>query len=191
MVHVRDALSRDTVGVRIVLLVVALAALFSACGGQKPSSSLPQPARELKVESTAFRDGGEIPRRYSCDGPGESPPLTWSGVPPDTRELALLVEDPDADRFVHWTVLRIPPGTRTIEEDSLPDDAIETDNSFGDRGWGGPCPPDGDPPHRYVFAVYALRAPLDLDESASPDEVRAALAQQALARGVLTGRFDR
>jgi Raf kinase inhibitor-like YbhB/YbcL family protein len=73
----------------------------------------------------------------------------------------------------------------------VPDDAIETDNSFGDRGWGGPCPPDGDPPHRYVFAVYALRAPLDLDESASPDEVRAALAQQALARGVLTGRFDR
>jgi Raf kinase inhibitor-like YbhB/YbcL family protein len=191
VVHVRDALSRDTVGVRIVVLVAALAALLSACGGQKPSSSLPEPAGELKLASTAFRDGGEIPRRYSCDGPGESPPLTWSGVPRDTRELALLVEDPDAERFVHWTVLRIPPGTREIEEDSLPDDAIETDNSFGERGWGGPCPPDGDPPHRYVFAVYALRAPLDLDESASPDEVRAALARQALARGLLTGRFGR
>ena len=176
---------------RIVVLVLALAALLSACDGQKPRASLPETAGKLTVQSTAFRDGGTIPRRYSCDGPGVSPPLTWSGVPRATRELALVVEDPDADRFVHWTVLRIPPGTRAVEEDSLPPDAIETDNSFGERGWGGPCPPNGDPPHRYVFAVYALRAPLELDESASPDEVRAALGRQALARGVLTGRFDR
>lgn len=171
--------------------MVTLAALFSACGGQKPSSSLPAPAGELKVQSTEFPDGGEIPRRYSCDGPGLSPPLTWSGVPRETRELALLVEDLDAERFVHWTVLRIPPGARSIEEDERPPDSIETDNSFGERGWGGPCPPDGDPPHRYVFAVYALKAPLDLNESASPDEVRVALASHALARGLLTGRFDR
>ena len=166
--------------------------LLQACSdSRKASAPLPAASAELRLQSTAFRDGGEIPRRYSCDGPVVSPPLTWSGVPRGTRELALVVEDPDADRFVHWTVLRIPPETREVEEDAVPADAIETDNSFGERGWGGPCPPDGDPPHRYVFAVYALRAPLGLDESASPDEVRAALAGQALARGLLTGRFGR
>jgi Raf kinase inhibitor-like YbhB/YbcL family protein len=176
---------------RIAVLVLAVAALLQACGGDKPSAPLPEPKGELTLHSTAFTDGGELPRRYTCDGAGRSPPLTWSGVPRGARELALVVEDPDADRFVHWTVLRIPPETTGVEENGVPSGAIETDNSFGDRGWGGACPPDGDPPHRYVFALYALRAPLGLDEGARPDEVRRALSQQALARGTLTARFER
>ena len=68
---------------------------------------------------------------------------------------------------------------------------MQTENGFGDRGWGGPCPPEGDAPHRYTFALYALSAPLGLDASASPDDVRSALAGKALARGVLTARYGR
>jgi Raf kinase inhibitor-like YbhB/YbcL family protein len=112
-------------------------------------------------------------------------------VPPQARELALVVEDPDAGRFVHWTVLKIAPTQRRLGEGSVPSGAVETDNSFGKHGWGAPCPPKGDEPHRYIFAVYATDAPLDLDERSSPDEVRRQLAEHGLARGVLTGRYGR
>ena len=73
----------------------------------------------------------------------------------------------------------------------MPAGAIETENSFGKRGWGPPCPPKGAAPHRYVFALYAADRPLGLGAQASPDAVRAALAGHALARGVLTVRFGR
>ena len=177
---------------RIAVVVVAVTALLPACGGgDTPSAPLPRAAAELTLESPAFDDGGTVPRRYTCDGAGVSPPLSWSGVPRAARELALVVEDPDADRFVHWTVLRIPPRATGVGEGAVPHGAVETVNSFGDRRWGGPCPPEGKAPHRYVFALYALREPLDLGKSASPDEVRDALSEQALARGLLTARYGR
>jgi Raf kinase inhibitor-like YbhB/YbcL family protein len=101
------------------------------------------------------------------------------------------VEDVDADRFVHWTVLGIPAEVGQMAEGRTPGGATETENGFGDRGWGGPCPPEGDEPHRYVFALYAADTPLGLSEDASPDEVREALAEHAISRGTLTGRFGR
>jgi Raf kinase inhibitor-like YbhB/YbcL family protein len=173
-----------------VLLLPSIA--VSACGdGQTPSEPLPNPGGSIVLQSPAFRDGGAIPARFTCDGKELSPPLRWSGVPPRTRELALVVEDSDADRFVHWTVLAIPTNTSRLPEGQVPNGASETDNSFGKRGWGGPCPPEGDTAHRYVFALYATDAPLALSEDASPDEVRGALSDHAIARGTLTGRFSR
>ena len=71
---------------------------------------------------------------------------SWSRVPRRTREIELIVEDPDAEHFVHWTVLRIPSMQRRVGEGSTPRGAVETDNSFGKRGWGAPCPPRGDKP---------------------------------------------
>jgi Raf kinase inhibitor-like YbhB/YbcL family protein len=174
------------------LALLLLAALPAGCGGgDKPSEPLPKAARSITVTSPAFRDGGSIPKRFTCDGNGSSPALRWSGVPRRARELALVVEDADADRFVHWTVLGIPPDRTGIPEGGVPAGAVETENSFGKQGWGGPCPPEGDDPHRYVFAVYATDAPLGLGRGSSPDEVRAALSDHALARGTLTGRFGR
>jgi Raf kinase inhibitor-like YbhB/YbcL family protein len=174
------------------IALLLLAALPAGCGGgDKPSEPLPEASHVITVTSPAFRDGGSIPKRFTCDGDGRSPPLRWSGVPGGAREQALVVEDPDADRFVHWTVLRIPAHTRAIAEGRVPAGAIETENSFGDRGWGGPCPPEGDDPHRYVFALYTSDARLPLDKNSSPDDVRAALSDHAIARGTLTGRFGR
>jgi Raf kinase inhibitor-like YbhB/YbcL family protein len=143
------------------------------------------------LSSPAFRDGATIPNRFTCSGDGISPPLAWSDVSRETKELALLVEDPDADRFPHWTVLGIPPANDGIAAGRAPRGTVETKNGFGDRGWGGPCPPKGEPPHRYVFTLYALDAPLGLGADASPDEVRRAVGEHALARGTLTGRFGR
>jgi phosphatidylethanolamine-binding protein (PEBP) family uncharacterized protein len=71
------------------------------------------------------------------------------------------------------------------------DHNIETENSFGDRGWGGPCPPEDDDPHRYVFAVYALSRPLGLEADASADEVRTAIGDAAVARATLTAAYGR
>jgi Raf kinase inhibitor-like YbhB/YbcL family protein len=92
---------------------------------------------------------------------------------------------------VHWTVLRIAPADTRFDEGSVPHGAVETENGFGDHGWGAPCPPEGDDPHRYVFALYATDARLGLDAQASPDEVRRQLARHGVARGVLTARFGR
>lgn len=112
-------------------------------------------------------------------------------MPRAARQLALLVEDPDAGRFQHWTLLAIPAATTAIPAGGAPDGAVATKNGFGDRGWGAPCPPAGAAPHRYVFALYALDAPLRLGAGAGPDEVRGAIAAHAIARGALMGRFGR
>ena len=168
------------------------ALLLGGCGGgDKPSEPLPETSAQMNLSSVAFQDGGTIPKRFTCDGRGISPPLRWSEVPRGTREFAVLVEDVDADRFVHWTVLGIPSALHRLLEGDVPPEAVETENGFGDKAWGGPCPPEGDDPHRYLFAVYAVDDPLGLDSGASPDEVREALADHALGRGTMTGRFGR
>jgi Raf kinase inhibitor-like YbhB/YbcL family protein len=188
----RGTSSRYLGGVWRPIALLLLAALPVGCGGgDKPSEPLPEADNSITVTSPAFRDGGSIPKRFSCDGDDRSPELRWSGVPVGARELTLVVEDPDADRFVHWTVLSIPADADGIEEGRVPAGALETENSFGKRGWGGPCPPEGDDPHRYVFALYASDDPLPLDRNSSPDDVRTALADHAIARGTLTGRFSR
>src|ERR671921_2460803 len=116
-------------GVALLLLV---AVAVSACGGgEKPSEPLPKAGASIELQSPAFRDGGAIPARFTCDGRELSPSLRWSGVPPRARELALVVEDADAARFVHWTVLGIPPSTSRLAEGRVPKGASETDNSFG------------------------------------------------------------
>jgi len=178
---------------RLLATALALAgAILAGCGGgENPTTKLPRARDTIEVASPAFHEGRTIPRRFTCDGEDVSPPLTFSGVPMRARELALVVEDPDADRFVHWTLLRIPPNTNELGAGAVPPRSIETDNSFGDRGWGGPCPPEDEDPHRYVFALYALSRPIDVDADASPDEVRQAIARAAIARGRLTGKYGR
>jgi Raf kinase inhibitor-like YbhB/YbcL family protein len=178
----------------VLIAILVLAVAVTACGGgdivEGPAPAAPD---EIQLTSSAFEDGASIPRRFSCDGEDVSPPLAWSGVPGEARSLALLVEDPDAPggTFVHWTVFGVPADTTGMDEGQVPDDAREGENSFGDSGYGGPCPPAGDEPHRYVFTVYALRSEPGLDAGASPEEVRDAVADAAIARGQLTGRFGR
>jgi Raf kinase inhibitor-like YbhB/YbcL family protein len=103
------------------------------------------------------------------------------------------MEDPDAPSgtFVHWTVYGIPATARSFDEGKVPSGAEQGENSFGDDRYGGPCPPEGDQAHHYEFNLYALRADLGLEGGANPDEVRAAIKKQALARGRLIGTFKR
>ena len=175
-----------------IACLVALA--LAGCGGDngdKPSEPLPQVNTSIGLTSPAFKDHGTIPERYTCSGADVSPPLRWTGLSSGGRELTLIVEDIDADRFVHWSVLQIPRDVDHIDTGAVPRGAVESENSFGKKGWGGPCPPEGDEPHRYVFAVYETDAPLGLDANASPDDVHAALRRHAVRAGKLFGSFGR
>lgn len=147
----------------------------------------------LRLESPAFRAGGEIPRRYTCDGADVAPPLAWSGVPDGTESLALIVEDPDAPRglWVHWLVYDLPPDTTGLPEGgALPPGAREGRTHYPEPGYGGPCPPPG-PPHRYVFRLYALDRSGALPDGASRDDLLAEARGHALAEAELVGIYGR
>lgn len=116
----------------------------------------------MHLRSPAFENGAEIPRKYTHDGQDVSPPLEWDDVPPGTRSLALVVEDPDAPdpekpqrTWLHWLVTDIPPDSTGLPEDvtSLPHGAVGL-NDWDRASWGGPAPPIGR--HRYIFKLYAL-----------------------------------
>ena len=125
----------------------------------------------MMLTSSAFTDGGAIPKRYTCEGQDAAPPLTWAGAPAGTKSFALIVDDPDAPdpkapkrTWVHWVLYDIPPGTTALPEGgALPAGTREGRNDWGRTGYGGPCPPIGR--HRYFHKLYALDAVLgDLGE---------------------------
>lgn len=129
----------------------------------------------IELTSTAFAEGGVIADRFSCAGANVSPPLAWTGVPAGTAELVVVVDDPDANGFVHWAVAGIDPTVTGIGEGGVPEGAIEARNDSSEFGWFGPCPPPGDR-HTYTFALYALAEPSGLGPGASGVEVIAAAA---------------
>jgi Raf kinase inhibitor-like YbhB/YbcL family protein len=177
-----------------LLAVPALGLALAACGGgERVKGPAPAAPDRIQLTSPAFQAGGTIPKRFSCDGENVSPPLKWTGVPSGARELALLVEDPDAPggTFVHWLLFKLAPDTPGLAQGQVPDGARQGQNSAGDSAYAGPCPPKGDRPHRYDFILYALSSPLDLENGAHADEVRAAVSHDAMARGQLEGRFGR
>jgi Raf kinase inhibitor-like YbhB/YbcL family protein len=178
--------------------LVAVAVVGAGCDGDE--GALPPeprggvaPAAAIEVRSDAFGEGEPIPVSYTCDGEDVSPPLVWSGVPVETGELVLVMEDPDAPRgtFTHWLVAGLDPATDRLEEGRVPAGAVGGRNDFGSLGYNGPCPPEGDDPHRYVFTLVALAGPLDRAEGFSADVLRTAVERAELARGRLTGTYGR
>jgi Raf kinase inhibitor-like YbhB/YbcL family protein len=143
--------------------------------------------------STAFVDGGTIPRLFTCDGANVSPPLAIGGVPGKTTSLALTLQDPDAPRgaFTHWLVWDIRPHTTRLIAGERPEGATEGRNDFRTKGYRGPCPPQGDRPHRYVLTVYAADHHPDLAPDATAEDLRQNLSGHTLATGTLTGRYGR
>ncbi|MEV6929531.1 YbhB/YbcL family Raf kinase inhibitor-like protein [Dactylosporangium sp. NPDC051485] len=146
----------------------------------------------IAVSSPVFREGDEIPRRFTGDGVDVSPPLDFTGLPEQTAELAVLVEDPDAPSgtFTHWVMWGIDPELSGLGEGEAPTGAVQGRNDFGKRVYRGPIPPRGRS-HRYVFEVLALSEPLRLAAGASAVELRRAAAGKVLASGRLTGRYQR
>ena len=116
----------------------------------------------LKLFSPAFEQGGVIPKAYTCEGGNHSPPFYWTGAPEETQGFLLVCDDPDApgDVFHHWAAYDIPGHWTELREGyhqtSLAGGFLQAVNDFGKPGYGGPCPPRGDPPHHYHFRLSAL-----------------------------------
>ncbi|MFC8001967.1 YbhB/YbcL family Raf kinase inhibitor-like protein [Streptomyces olivaceus] len=147
----------------------------------------------IELSSAAFRDYTMIPDRYAKDGENVSPPLAWNGVPDEAAELALLCEDPDAPSgtFVHWMVTGIDPHRGGLDTEETQPGSHSHRNGYGEQGWGGPKPPEGDEAHRYFFRLYALPAPVSLPDDATADDVHGVLDKQQIASGTLVGLYQR
>jgi|ERR1039458_730677 Raf kinase inhibitor-like YbhB/YbcL family protein len=176
--------------------VVAAALLFAAAAMRGYRVYIAR-GQTMHLSSTDFKDGSQIPAKFTCSGEGFSPQLTWSAPPAKTASLALIVTDPDAPRgtWVHWVLYNLPAGTRALPEGlpalgQLPDGALQGRNDFGEIGYGGPCPPPGSP-HHYVFTLYALDAKLNLPVGEKQAQVEAAMKGHILASGRLVGLFQR
>ena len=143
----------------------------------------------MRISSPAFEDEGDIPQRYACDGEYVSPPLVLEDVPPEAVSLVLVMDDPDAPvgTWDHWVVYDIEPRSEIPE-------AVETmgtvgSNSWGDLGYGGPCPPGGT--HRYFFQAFALDGRLGWEPGADKTSVLEAIHDRILAEASLLGFYSR
>ncbi len=144
---------------------------------------------DLKLTSSAFSDGSEIPRECGYKNGNKQPPLTVSGTPDGTKSLALIMDDPDAMEavgkvWVHWVAwnmdLTFLPSIENL-------DKIEGMTDFGEVGYGGPAPPDKR--HTYVFKLYALDSELDLPTESTKADVEKAMEGHILEQTQLTGTY--
>ena len=147
----------------------------------------------LHLESSAFSNGGEIPRKYGYKNGNISPPLTISGIPSDCQSLALIMDDPDAKAavgkvWVHWVVWNISNDVSEINESSVPSNCEEGSTDFGETGYGGPAPPDKK--HTYIFKLYALDSKLDISSGSDKIQVENAMKGHVLEETTLTGTYE-
>jgi Raf kinase inhibitor-like YbhB/YbcL family protein len=155
----------------------------------------------LTLQTTAFQNGQAIPVRFTGDGADVSPELTWTDPPAGTRELALIVDDPDAptaEPWVHWVLYKIPPDVRTLPEGgsarqplSHPSGILEGKNSWGTTGYRGPAPPKGHGTHHYHFRVYALDTPPQAAAGLDKNALLKLMKGHILAEAELVGTYQR
>lgn len=157
-------------------------------------------AASLGLASPAFAPGDRLPPRFTADGEGVSPPLTWSNVPEGTASLALIVEDPDAPTprpMVHAIVVDIDPALNILAEGAIRPDGGGAEgkdvgkNSGFAEGWLPPDPPTGHGPHDYVFQLLALRAGDDGGPSPGRSDFFEQVQGRVIAAGVLIGTYSR
>jgi Raf kinase inhibitor-like YbhB/YbcL family protein len=172
--------------------------LLPAAAQQPPAAPATPP---LMMTSSAFRDGGEIPVKYSCAAKpaAVSIPLQWSNVPKGTVTFTLIFHDPDANPqkgsmdVTHWIVWNMPATLTQLPEGipanpSMPDGTVQGKNIRGVNGYQGPCPPPSKP-HHYTFELYALDTKLDLGPDASRADVLQAMNGHIIGKAVYVGFF--
>jgi Raf kinase inhibitor-like YbhB/YbcL family protein len=153
-----------------------------------------------RLTSSSFSAQGEIPSRHTCEGQDLSPALSWSGLPPGTKSLALVVDDPDAPdprapqtTWVHWVIYNVPPEAGGLPEGvkatGLPSGTREGRNDWGSTGYRGPCPPAGR--HRYFHKLYALDAVLGDLGTPTKAGLEQAMRGHVLAQTELIGTYQK
>ena len=162
---------------------------------------------DLRISSKTVPADGTVPMEHvfdgwGCTGKNVSPALEWSGAPAGTKSFAVTCYDPDAPTgsgWWHWQIFNVPASATRLETGAgdpksgkAPKGSVQGRNDYGAVGWGGPCPPPGDKPHRYVFTVFALKVErIDLDASASAAAIGFNLNANALAKASFTARYGR
>ncbi len=149
----------------------------------------------MRLSSPAFRDGGDIPRVFSCEGENISPAIEWSEIPIGTGSLVFIVHDPDASRpggFYHWLLYNIPPDCPGIPSSAPTTEIVQNlgmqgRNSEGNPGYTGPCPPQSQ--HRYFFRLYAMQRELALEPGADYPHLAEAMEGHILATAELMGCY--
>lgn len=182
---------------RAVATALLLAVVAGACAKEAADPGVLRAGEGLPtgitVTSTAFDAGDPVPERFSCEGENVPPPLAWTGVPAGTTELAVVIEGPDAPDgiFVHWLVVGIDATAAGLGAIGVPAGAEVLPGSSDNPTYIGPCPPNDDGEHRFVFEVYALKARPALDTATSPLGKVRAIRAAATAGGFLIGTFTR
>jgi len=188
---------------RSLVLIILLGLALMACAkrpqttAQSAATNIPKDNKpEIKLASTAFKEGESIPRAYTCDGVNISPPLEWSGVPKTAKTLAIVCDDPDAPggTWVHWVLYNLPADNIGLVEnlpanDNLTAGGFQGMNDFQKIGYGGPCPPSGT--HHYNFRIYALDSDLPLKAGATKAETMKAMEGHIVLQGQLMGTYRR
>jgi Raf kinase inhibitor-like YbhB/YbcL family protein len=170
-------------GVKALRFFVVFILVANVCVSQTSSG--------FKLISSAFEEGKRIPARYTCDSSNVSPPLSWTGFPGKTKSFAIIMDDPDAPMgtWVHWVIYNIPGTVTSLGEKGTAAEikAMDGLNSWDEKGYNGPCPPDG--MHHYNFKIYALDQTLTPKEGMTKDELVEAIKGHILSETKLTGLF--
>lgn len=139
---------------------------------------------------------------FGCEGENVSPAVVWMDAPGNTKSFALTVYDPDAPTgsgWWHWVMINIPADMHGLQQGAgdpaarkVPKGVLQTRTDFGKPGWGGPCPPKGDKPHRYVFTLHALKVDkLDVPEDASAAMVGFMINANRIDKASFTAQYGR
>jgi Raf kinase inhibitor-like YbhB/YbcL family protein len=190
------------------MVLTAAVGLVSIVGWPSAQATSAWAHPGFRLTSTDLKRGAPIPEEFvfnsfGCNGENISPQLQWTTPPAEAKSLAVIVHDPDARTgvggFTHWIVYNIPAaakelttGAGTADGAALPVGSVQSATSFGAPGWGGPCPPAGERPHRYQFTVYALSVDkLELPAGASQAFVGFNIVSNSIASSTFTARYGR
>ena len=179
------------------LALLCLAALPCAALAAEPFTL---ESAEVKPNSTISE--AQVYKGFGCEGGNVSPSLKWKNAPAGTKSFAVTVYDPDAPTgsgWWHWVMFNIPAGVTSLPKGAgdpasgkTPAGTIQARSDYGKPGYGGPCPPPGDRPHRYIFTVYALKADkIDADENAMPALVGFMINATKIAKASFTATYGR
>jgi Raf kinase inhibitor-like YbhB/YbcL family protein len=176
---------------------IIIASILSFTCIKKQSNNTIYHKGDLKITSPDYGYNLTMPDTFTCKVSKQiNPEFLWAGVPPGTKSWALIMDDPDAVPvagfvWTHWVAWNIAPGTAKIYHVSNPSIGQTGTNSFGNKNYGGPCPPAGQT-HHYYFRLFALtKDSFSIPTTSTAAALRTAMNGFILDSAIYIGQFQR